>query len=113
MAYNVSVSGTCKSGRGTNAFSCEGIWLLPSDNFIELTAFVDNTVGEFFWMDGRVVYTSALPYTKTAGGMSVRASTAGPSVALASVEIWELGSCWINETTALGMLSNHHHAYGY
>ena len=44
--YNVSVDGTCDTGRGANAYSCEGLWLLPTDDVIELTVYVDNTVAE-------------------------------------------------------------------
>ncbi len=44
--YNVSVDGTCDTGRGSNAYSCEGLWLLPTDDVIELTVYVDNTVAE-------------------------------------------------------------------
>lgn len=44
--YNVSVDGTCDTGRGANAYSCEGLWLLPTDDAIELTVYVDNTVAE-------------------------------------------------------------------
>ena len=44
--YNVSVDGTCYTGRDANAYSCEGLWLLPTDDVIELTAFIDNTVAE-------------------------------------------------------------------
>ena len=55
-------------------------------------------------MDGRVAYTSALSYDAKAGAMSVRAQTGGEAVVLASIEVWELGSCWVNERTALQMI---------
>ena len=39
--------------------------------------------------------------------MAVQASAAGgDAVVLESVQVWELGSCWINETTALQMIAD-------
>ena len=102
--HNVSVDGTCFNGRGANAFSCEGLWLLRSDEVIEVTAFVDTTVIESFWMDGRVVLTSGVAYHARSGGMAVEAETSGPPVVLESVQAWELNSCWINETEALRLV---------
>lgn len=104
-AWNVSVDGTCTLGRGDNPYSCEGLWLLPSDDVLELHAFVDNTVVESFWMDGRVALTSAVPYAgDNGGGMAVQAVTSGEAVVLESVQVWALDSCWINESTALAIL---------
>jgi hypothetical protein len=104
--WNVSVDGTCldPSQRGGNAHSCDGMWLLPSDGTIELTAFVDTTVMESFWMGGRVAFTSGVSYDEQSGGMVVLAQTSGERVVVESVRVWELGSCWVNETAALAML---------
>lgn len=57
-------------------------------------------------MDGRVAYTTGVPYGDgRGGGMAVEASYEGEEpVILESVEVWELNSCWINETTALEIL---------
>ena len=62
-----------------------------------------------FWMDGRVAYTTGVPYGDgRGGGMAVQASYEGDAdVILESAEVWELHSCWINETTALQMLEAH------
>ena len=58
-------------------------------------------------MDGRVAYTTGVPYGDgRGGGMAVQASYDGDDaeVILESAEVWELSSCWINETTALQIL---------
>ena len=57
-------------------------------------------------MDGRVAYTTGVPYGDgRGGGMAVHASYEGNAeVILESAEVWELNSCWINETTALQIL---------
>ena len=90
-AYNVTVDGG----------GDDGLWLLPTDDVIELVVFVDNTVVEAYWMDGRVVNTAAIGYSATGGGMAVEASV---EVVLESVQAWELGSCWVNESVALQMI---------
>jgi hypothetical protein len=69
-------------------------------------------------MDGRVVYTTGVPYGDgQGGGMAVQADyqqqqhhkdgeveLEAAEVILESVQVWALDSCWINETTALQML---------
>lgn len=57
-------------------------------------------------MDGRVAYTTGVQYGDgRGGGMAVQASYDGDAeVILESAEVWELSSCWINETTALQIL---------
>ena len=74
-------------------------------------------------MDGRVVYTTGVPYGDGQGGgmavqadyqqqrqhhedggVEVEAEAEATEVILESVQVWELDSCWINETTALQML---------
>lgn len=57
-------------------------------------------------MDGRVAYTTGVPYGDgRGGGMAVQASYEGnAAVILESAAVWELNSCWINETTALQIL---------
>ena len=38
------------------------------------------------------------------GGVEAEAEAEATEVILESVQVWELDSCWINETTALQML---------
>ena len=38
------------------------------------------------------------------GGVEVEVEAEATEVILESVQVWELDSCWINETTALQML---------
>jgi hypothetical protein len=38
--------------------------------------------------------------------MAVEATTEGEVVVLESVDVWQLGDCWINTSTALQMLSH-------
>jgi hypothetical protein len=67
--YNVTATGGCDFERGPHWSSCEGVWLLPTDTTIDLTVFVDHTVAEVYWMDGRVAYTSGITYVLSAGPM--------------------------------------------
>jgi len=85
---------------------CEGVWLTPNDEFIELAIFVDYTVTESYWMDGRVVITRGRTFDPAGGKfpITVQASTKGEAVVLESIEVWELGSAWVNESTALKMI---------
>jgi len=78
--------------------------LLSTDDIIELTTFVDTTVVESFWMNGRIALTLGLPYSDNGGGMAV-AVTTDEDVILESVEVHALNDCWINESTALAILS--------
>lgn len=106
--YNVSVTGGCDGGRQSSLLQgCDGLWLLPSDASIELAVFVDHTVTESFWMDGRVAWTSGAKYDPEADGLGLQlhAVSSGESVVVESVQAWEMGSAWINETQALRMLA--------
>ena len=66
--------------------------LLPGDETINVTLYVDNTFTEAFWMDGRVAMTIV---TATSGGnddVTVGASQPGIT---ATATAWEVGSIWV------------------
>ena len=106
--YNVSVTGGCGGRPSSLAQGCDGLWLLPTDASIDLTIYIDHTVTESFWMDGRVAWTSGAHYDPRgdASGLQLQAVTSGESVVVESVQAWEMGSAWINETQALQMLED-------
>eukprot|EP01043_Picozoa_sp_COSAG02_P078797 COSAG02_NODE_17920_length_971_cov_1.501147_2_plen_62_part_00 len=59
-------------------------------------------------MDGRVAWTSGAHYDPQGdgSGMQLQAVTSGENVVVESVQAWEMGSAWINETQALQILED-------
>jgi sucrose-6-phosphate hydrolase SacC (GH32 family) len=75
------------SGRVTDTLS-----LLPSDNTIDLTLYVDNTMTEAFWMGGRTAMTIVTGTSHGADDITFGASEPG---AIVSATAWKVGSIWV------------------
>ena len=66
--------------------------LLPADEAIDLTLYIDNTFTEAFWMGGRVAMTVV---TKTSSGDDdVTVGSSQPGVSF-SATAWEVGAIWV------------------
>jgi len=66
--------------------------LLPEDDTLALTLYVDNTFAEAFWMNGRVAMTIDTPTSGGADDVTIGADKPGVTV---SATAWEVGSIWV------------------
>ena len=75
--------------------------LLPTDKELTIRIFIDRTIVEVYFMDGRVAMTLGAPATATTGSVSVGAT--GTST-VASAAVWTMGGIW---TTSEEILAAH------
>ena len=81
--------------------------MLPSDTTISLRIFVDGTIAEVYWMDGRVAQTvqiktylhNAPPASSPASAVAIVAD--GLSVTVANASVHAMGSAWVSTEEVL------------
>ncbi len=101
--YTVSVGATELTSAVPAGGTSDTLRLIAGkDDSVTIRVFVDNTVAECFWQDGRVAMT--VPLTPTAEG-SIAVAAAVGVVTLQKAAAWSVASIWVSPQTVLGSRS--------
>merc|ERR1712039_34920 len=86
----------------TEGATSASLQLLPDDAEITLQVFVDRTLVEAYWMDGRVAMTSAASPSKAVPESDqVEVFTSVDGVELSSAVAWGMESIWVSKEEVL------------
>jgi sucrose-6-phosphate hydrolase SacC (GH32 family) len=81
---------------GGDADYADSLALLPSDEELTLRVFVDRTVLEAYWMDGRVAMTAAIVPGYAREGTAQLEVFADTDMEMRSAVAWGMESIWVS-----------------